>query len=180
MRGSVSADIFVVDSARSARKPSRLLAKPKSPNPASKAGPRSGKIALLEMSPPGTHPPVPEYDDREVMSPFAGGNLAHEFNNLLTVILGHTEFLLKRDESKKVHACESLRSGAPRSVAPCSQSSFWRSRVARVLRQEASRASRTAGPNASKTNPSRFETHIAKNGRVGVGETSRTVPHIPR
>jgi hypothetical protein len=101
MRGSVSADIFVVDSARSATNSSRSLAKPKSLNQASKPGPRSGKIALLETSPLATHPPVPECDDREVMSPFAGGNLAHEFNNLLTVILGHTEFLLKRDESKE-------------------------------------------------------------------------------
>lgn len=97
----MSADIFVVDSERSARKPSRSPAKPKSRHQASKPGPCSGKIALLEISPLGTHPPAPEYDDREVMTPFAGGNLAHEFNNLLTVILGHSEFLLKRDESKE-------------------------------------------------------------------------------
>ena len=101
MRGSVPADIFVVDSLGSARKPSRLPAKPKSRNQASKPGSRTGKIAPLEMSPFGTHPPVPERDDREAMSPFAGENLAHEFNNLLTVILGQTEFLLKRDESKE-------------------------------------------------------------------------------
>jgi phospho-acceptor domain-containing protein len=101
MRGSVSTDIFVVDSARSAGKPPRSPAKPKSRDQGSKAGPRSGKIAPLEISPPGPHPTVPEHDDREATSPPAGGNLAHEFNNLFTVILGHTEFLLKRDESKE-------------------------------------------------------------------------------
>jgi signal transduction histidine kinase len=97
----VSADIFVVDSERSARKPSRSPAKPKSRHQASRRGPRSEKIALLEISPLGTQLPAPEYDDREVMTPFAGGNPAHEFNHLLTVILGHTEFFLKRDESKE-------------------------------------------------------------------------------
>jgi signal transduction histidine kinase len=101
MRGSVSADIFVVDSLRSARKPSRSPAKPKSRNRASKPGSRSEKIALLEISPLGMQRALREYDDREVTAPLAGGNLAHEFNNLLTVILGHTEFLLKRDESKE-------------------------------------------------------------------------------
>jgi hypothetical protein len=52
------------------------------------------------------------------------------------VILGHTEFLLKRDESKESSRLRitEIRSAAERgALLP---SSFWRSRVARVLRRD--------------------------------------------
>ena len=64
---------------------------------------------------PGMERLTQELRDREEIDALANG-VAHEFNNLLTVILGHTEFLLKRDESKEVHRLRvaKIRSAAER------------------------------------------------------------------
>lgn len=50
-------------------------------------------------------------------------DFAHQLNNLLTVILGHTEFLLKREESPEISRLrvEEIRNAAERGVQLTSQ-----------------------------------------------------------